>query len=185
MKKLDKYVIDRLSIELQVINTTFRNNELTQLTNFEKSIIYKYSEDGYESTNEKLRISNGKVIDEFAAYLISVLSKLPNYKSLCYRTATLNNFDLLKYCEAYQNSTSIIEHTFLSCSKSKLLAQYFKHDSIFIIKSKNAKEIENVSKFGINSGQNEKEVLFLANTKFNILEIICENEMTIITMEEN
>jgi len=48
-----------------------------------------------------------------------------------------------------------------------------------------AKEIENVSKFGINSGQNEKEVLFLANTKFNILEIICENEITIITMEEN
>jgi len=54
----------------------------------------------------------------------------------------------------------------------------------FYIISHNGKLIEQFAKYGLHSGQNEKEVLFKPNCKFNILEVTKENGYTLITMEE-
>jgi hypothetical protein len=46
------------------------------------------------------------------------------------------------------------------------------------------KEIELFTKYGFGSGQNEKEVLFRPNRRFNILEVTKSKSVTLILMEE-
>lgn len=59
----------------------------------------------------------------------------------------------------------------------------FSGNVMFRIVSKTGKEIEEISKYGIDS-QNEFEILFLPNTRFNILAVTKENDYTLVTMEE-
>jgi hypothetical protein len=184
MKQLESYVTSNLSLELREIINSERKNEFSEITDYEKAIIYKYTEDGYISVNEGLRNSNGKYISNYSKFLTTSLKKLPNYKLLCYRAATLTKADLQKYEDAYKNNSILIEHTFLSSSKSQILARYFPHNTLFIIKSRNGKDIEKIAKFGLWSGQNEKEVLFVANSKFEVLEMSIDDKTSIITLEE-
>ncbi len=60
----------------------------------------------------------------------------------------------------------------------------FNHNVLFRIQSKKGKDIQKIAKFGIDSGQNEKEILFKANSKFYVLEVRKENSKTLITLEE-
>ena len=183
---IEKYVLTNLASELNEIRNTFRNTELTMLSDYEKAIIYKYTDDGYESINEILRASSGKVNNKFGTLLNKALGKLPNYSLLCYRTAKLSSLEKNKYIYAYRSKTSITEHSFVSCTKSKLLAMMFRpFNVLFTIHSKYGKEIENIAKFGINSGQNEKEILFKNNSNFSVLNITTDNDGTLlIIMEE-
>ena len=181
-RNLEKYVKNNLSQELSEIKNSNRNNYNNELNEFEKAVIYHYTEDGYESLNEALR--NGNQISDFGQYLNYSLNKLPDYKLLCYRTIRCNKNQLKKYYDAFKNNTTIIEKSFLSCSKSRVLSLYFSESPLFIIKSKKGKDIEKIAKFGIDTGQNEKEILFRSNSRFKVLDIIEENSKIVITLEE-
>ncbi len=183
MKEIEKYVKKNFPKVLREVSTSFRASEASELTNPEKAIIYKYSDDEYQFVNEHLKIHKGK-LNEFGRLLDGSLSKLPDYKKLCYRAVKLSANEIKKYMKAYNSSSTITEYSFVSCSRSKLLAMQFSHNVLFRIQSKKGKDIQKIAKFGINSGQNEKEILFRANSKFNVLDMTKENNKTLITMEE-
>lgn len=180
--ELQKYVTQYLGRELREVTNSHRTTVLNELDNFEKAIVYKYTEDGYEAVNENLR--NDKRIPELGVHLINVMKKLSDYKLLCYRAVKLNKSEIQKYQDALANETVITEKSFLSCSKSKAIALAFCQSPLFIILSKHGKDIEKIAKFGIDSGQNEKEILFKPNSKFRVLEIKQEKDRVTITLEE-
>lgn len=61
---------------------------------------------------------------------------------------------------------------------------YFGPNTLFRMKSRSAKEIEKIAKFGAYSATNEKEVLFRPNCSFKVLEITNQGTYALITMEE-
>ncbi|MFS4473955.1 ADP-ribosyltransferase [Chryseobacterium sp. T20] len=179
---LIKYVSESLSAELREISTSKRAGYENGLTIHEKAIIYHYTDSGYDSLNERLR--NGQDINDFGLFLNYSLDKLPDYQALCYRTIRCPKRDLEKYYSAFKNNGIIIEKSFLSCSKSRLLALQFSDSPVFIILSKRGKDIEKIAKFGVDSGQNEKEIVFKSGSRFKVLDIKeAENKIT-ITLEE-
>lgn len=182
IRKIQKYVQDSLPTELEEIKNSNRKNYLEELNEFEKTIIYHYTDYGYESLNEILR--DGGSITEFGKYLNYSLNKLPHYKLICYRSIKCSKTKLKKYYDALEKDSIIVEKSFLSCSKSRYLSQYFSVSPLFIIKSKKGKEIEKIAKFGIDSSENEKEILFMSNSKFKVLEIEEEGNRIIIKLEE-
>lgn len=181
MKKAERYSKKYLSDEILEIQRSERDSCVNELTVYEKAIIYKYSNDGYEG----LRSANGRNDSAFGQVLDLSLAKLPNYKKLVYRGAYLTKTELAKYERSYKNSEPLTEHTFISTSKSRLIAeQYSKNNTFFRILSKSGKEIDEIAKFGKYGPQNEQEVLFRPNREFRILDIGQENGRTLITMEE-
>lgn len=183
-KEIKGYVEKHLSKELHLVTNSKRVQNLVELNVYEICIIYKYSDDGYQSLNERLR--NLKSISLFGKYLNHCLKKLPNYKSLCYRTISCTKSDLNKYYDAFIDDLTIKEPSFLSCTKSMNLARQFNESPLFIILSKNGKDIEKFAKFGLESfGQNEKEILFKNNSRFKVLNITESVDRSItITLEE-
>ena len=181
-KNIENYVLNNLSQDWAQIKKSKNFSKSDELNEFKKTLIWHYSDDGFESLNETLR--NGGEISDFGKFLNNVLDKLPDYNLLCYRTIKSNKSRLQKYYDALESNSIIIEKSFLSCSKSKMLASYFSSSPLFIIKSKKGKEIEKFAKFGIDSGQNEKEILFQPNAKFQVLDILEEDGMITITLEE-
>lgn len=188
IEKLDiaeQYAKKALGLEVQEISRTDRRSVLNVLSKYEKAIIYKYSVDGYIEENEVLRSSDGKLISEFGLALQQSLSKLPNYSiEVVYRCVNLTAFELQRYIEAFNNNKPIVEHAFVSTSKSESIADSFDAPIKFIILSKTGKEIEEIAKYGKFSTPNEQEVLFMAGTSFQILDIQTDGKRTLITMEE-
>ncbi|MDR3697876.1 ADP-ribosyltransferase [Mucilaginibacter sp.] len=88
------------------------------LTIEEQTLIYKYTEDGYETLNEKLRISKGKELSQFGKFLDKTIAKLPNYEGIAYRSAKLIDSELKKYIEAKENIGILVEHLFLQVSRN-------------------------------------------------------------------
>jgi len=84
MDEIEKYVEKNLPEILGEILSTFRKNEIPELSNAEKALIYKYSDDEYEFVNQYLRINNGR-LNDFGKLLGISLDKLPNYRKLCFR----------------------------------------------------------------------------------------------------
>jgi hypothetical protein len=150
----------------------------------ERTLIYKYTEDGYEELNEQLRISKGKEYTKFGRMLDSTLSRLPNYEDVVYRAANLTPNELQKYLEAKNNKAILVEHSFISASKSKNIAYGF-GSCQFLIISKSGKDIELFAKYGFHHPQNEKEVLFRPNLGFRVLDITKEDKYTLIVLEES
>lgn len=185
LKKAERYSKKYLSNEILEIQRSERRLSADELTVYEKAIIYKYSNDGYEGLNENLRSTNGRNDSEFGKILDSSLAKLPSYKKLVYRGANLTKSELAKYESSYMDNKPLTEHTFVSASKSRLIAEeYSRNNTLFRISSKSGKEIDGIAKFGKHDPQNEQEVLFRPNREFRILEIGRESNRTLITMEE-
>ena len=184
MDKAEQYARKYLSREVQDIERSGRNAELPQLNIYERAIIYKYSEDGYEDVNEYLRTSKDKSNTLFGKVLSHCLSKLENYQGVVFRCANLTDYELNSYKDAFENNEPITEYAFVSTSKSELTAIAFGRNTKFVIYSETGIEIEKIAKFGKHNPPNEKEVLFKSGTAFNILEIIKENDYILITMEE-
>lgn len=177
-----KYVETHLLHELKIVQNSHRQSLLTELNIYEKSVIYKYTSDGYEDLNSRLR--EGLGINEFGKHLTQALEKLPDYTLLCYRATKVSGDSIEKYISAMKKETIITEKSFLSCSKSKYIALAFSSSPLFVILSKRGKDIEKIAKFGIESGQNEKEILFKPNSKFRVLNIKEEHKRVTITLEE-
>ena len=184
MTLTEKYAVAKLSQEISEIQSSSRNSEIPNLSLYDKAIIYKYSNDGYEVVNEILRKSKGKKIYEFTKLLNIALTKLPDFEGLVYRRATLTKIELKRYTDALRDTEMLKEYSFISATKSKLIALAFNGNVLFRIYSRTGKEIEKIAKFGIHGYPNEKEILFKPNRKFRLLEITKERTLTLITMEE-
>lgn len=183
MKEAEIYAKKYLESEITEIRRSGRNSEIPELTIYEKAVIFKYSNDGYQDLNEKLRIHKGENTTEFGKILVEALSKLKHFEGVVYRGVNLLKYELEKYTEAFANNVDVSEPTFISTSKSRLVAMSYRGNTLFRIYSRRGKEIEKIAKFG-SSSQNEKEVLFAPNSRFNILDVTTESNYTLITMEE-
>lgn len=162
-----------------------RISELPNLTVFEKSLIYKYSEDGYEMANETLRQTKGIEMNDFAKLLFIILGKLPDYKGLVYRNVDLTQTQLRRYQKAFSENKPVKEYAFVSTSKSSLIAGQYGGNTAFKIFSRTGKSIDKIAKFGVhNPAPNEQEVLFRANRIFKVLQISKDGDKTKIIMEE-
>lgn len=180
-----EYCNKNLSSELEIIRTTGRANEFPQLNEFEKTIIYKYSDDGYENLNQQLRLNNGRNDTDFGKFLELSLFKLTDFNKIVYRGANLNSQELNKYIQAEKNNISIKEDCFISTTTSKLIATIgFQGNVLFMIYSRTGKSIEKITKFGIYNPPSEKEVLFVPNSEFRVLGIQQQQKYILITMEE-
>lgn len=164
----EEYAKEYLFREIREIETRNRLNVLPELSVYEKAIIYKYSEDGYEDLNENLRLSKGEKISNFGTLLEECLLKLPDYKDIVYRGNGLSDSDFEQYYSNYESKIPFREHCFFSTSKSRTVASEFnkgKHRVLFTILSKRGKDIENIAKYS-----SEKEVLFNRNTEFIVVD---------------
>lgn len=179
MTKAEKYVTKFLLQELEEIKVSTINSEVTGLDIYEKTIVYRYTYDGYEDLNKNLRKSNGINNSPFGILLDKIIHKLPSIVAVVYRGVYINNSQFEKYKLALKNNTIVIEPTFISTSKSRKIAEGF-GNTLFRIVSKSGKLIENISKFGIHNPPSEQEVIFRPNRKFRVLEI----DTNIITLEE-
>lgn len=176
------YAKKYLAFELDEIANSPRN-DYEELSIYEKALIYKYSNDGYEDLNEILRISKGG-INDYGNFLNKCLNKLPNFEGLVYRCVNLTIAELQVYIDAEHNNHPVIEYPFISTSKSELTAHSYGKNVKFTIYSKTGKEIEKFAKFGLHNPPNEKEVLFKSGRSFNVLEVTKEKGYTLIIMEE-
>lgn len=184
MISIEKYSKENLTHEMLEITNSIRNNHLPELTLYEKAIIYKYTNDGFEEINELLRNFKGNKNNVFGRFLNRSLSKLPNFEGLVYRAAQLSKLELDRYVIAFKDNSIIKEFTFVSTSKSRLIAMAYRGNVVFRISSRTGKDIEKISKFGEYGFSNEKEVLFRSNRNFKVLEVTEESDYTLITMEE-
>ena len=184
MTTVEKYVNRYLTDELFQIRNTNRNLELSQINEFQKAIIFKYTRDGYELVNELLRSSKGKKNTEFGEFLSQALSKLPNYKGIVYRKDYLTSSELAKYKRASKRNESIVEYPFVSTTKFKPISEIIPGNTLFIVSSKRGKEIENIVNFGKYNIINEEYVLFNFNSSFSVLEVTRQRNYTLIIMDE-
>jgi hypothetical protein len=161
----EEYANKYLENELKIIENSDRKIISPELTIFEKAIIYKYSEDGYQDLNEKLRISQGANIPIFGKLLSECLDKLPNFLRNVYRSTNLTDEEYNRYLMANLNDKLIIESFFISASRSQLIGNQFGNFR-FEIFSQTGKCIESISKFS-----DEKEVVFNYNTTFKVVSI--------------
>lgn len=107
----------------------------------------------------------------------SGLDKLNSYKGTVYRGADLTDEIFEKYKNSLKTGKVIVEESYLSTSREEGSA--FTKNTFYIIKSKNGKQVENISKF-----MSEKEVLFKEGSKFKVNKIYTKNGKNIIEMDE-
>jgi NAD:arginine ADP-ribosyltransferase len=183
-ENLETYVNTHLKAELDIIRRDFQDI-LPELSDEKKAIIYKYTDDDdvFTQVNKVLRDGKGLIINELANHLETALKELPYHKDLVYRGSYLSILDVEKYEYALENNTILVEHSFLSASLKKEIAASF-GDVLFKIFGKTCKLIEKVSKFGSQSVDNEREVVFSSGTSFRVLEISRQQHYIIITLRE-
>lgn len=165
----EEYAKKFLPFEVTEIIRTDRLKEYPELSIYEKAIIFKYSDDGYENLNEKLRVSKGKDIPELGILLNECLDKLPNYYGYVYRGCELTKSELDLYILKYNNKETISEYSFLSTSKRRSIAYEYcrgKYNVMFEILCKHGKEIESIAKHSI-----EREVLLKNNSTFEVIRV--------------
>ena len=161
------FVEQRFYSVLQELQQRKIASNINELNVYGKKLIYNYTNNGYESLNEKLR--EGKQ-DVYEDHLNKALDKLPNFQEIVYRGIKLTSKQIAKYQNAERNDLHVTERAFTS-STSSIATAHLYGNTIFSIISKTGKKIEDISYYGINSSQNEKEVLFRSNTKFKVLEV--------------
>jgi len=88
-KNIEKYVKEYLTTELNEFRRSPFLNNYPELSIFEKTIIYKYTEDGFRTLNTALRENKGKYLSKYGHFLKYVLEKLPDYQGIVYRGVDL------------------------------------------------------------------------------------------------
>lgn len=155
------------------------NNKIRPAETF---CVDKYTGDFFVDINYYLR-NGGEPKEEFfekyRKVMNSALDKLESYKGTVYRGADLSLEVINKYKKAAETGEPYTENYYLSTSKSEKKA--FERNTIYEIKSKTGKQIEELSYFS-----QEKEVLFKEGTKFKINSVYFDEGMNknIIEMEE-
>ncbi len=137
---------------------------VTELSVWEKVLIYSYSLDGYEGLNEALRAGKAHRME---GVLNEALGKLPDIGDAVYRGALLAEHEKSIYVKHFQEQTPLVEPAFISSSTSKRVANlYSGADTLFYIESEHGKSIEQFSFYGKNHPQNEREILFKSKSIF-------------------
>lgn len=162
---IEEYATTYLKKEIIIIENSHRKDILSELTVFEKAIIYKYSEDGYDDLNEKLRASKGKNITTFGILFAQCLDKLPDFIGTVFRSENLAKHEWEEYLLAFKNDSLITRHGFTSTSKSQLSANKFGNFRLEIFVQK-GKDIEKIARY-----DDEKEVIIRYNCNFRVLSI--------------
>jgi ADP-ribosyltransferase exoenzyme len=187
MRNLKKYAQKYLKTELEKIQNSEIANSSLELTLEEKAIIYKYTDDDFThlGINKQLRDSQGQNVTDFAKYLVHALSKIESYVGIVYRSTDLPELIFQQYQSALINRTNITEYAFLSATQLEYIAKKgYPNDFLFKIFSKNGKPIENISKFGKYSHDNEFEVVFIKGSQFKVLAIEKYQNHTLIVLKE-
>jgi len=155
------------------------NNKMRPAETF---CVNKYTGDFFVDINFYLR-NGGEPKEEFferyKKVMNSALDKLESYKGNVYRGADLSSEIINKYKKAAETGEPYTENYYLSTSKDR--EGVFDRNTMYQIKSKNGKQIEELSFFS-----EEKEVLFKEGTKFKINSVYFDEGMNknIIVMEE-
>ena len=155
------------------------NNKIRPAETF---CVDKYTGDFFVDINYYLR-NGGEPKEEFfekyGKVMNSALDKLESYKGTVYRGSDLSLEVINKYKKAAETGEPYTENYYLSTSKDR--EGVFDRNTMYQIKSKNGKQIEELSLFS-----EEKEVLFKEETKFKINSVYFDEEMNknVIEMEE-
>lgn len=152
----------------------------SKILEHESLSINKYTGSFYDQINTYLR--NGKKpSDELYNSYINIaskgLNKLKSFEGDVYRGSGLNEAAFNTYVKALNNGKPVIEKAFFSTSKD--ITKKFDKNTIYKIKSKTGKLVEELSEY-----QSEQEVLFKPNTKFKIISAIKNDFGFEIEMEE-
>lgn len=161
--------------------------DITDLNDYEKTLVYVYTQGYHEELNEALL--SGKLsgtMSIFCTHLNNALEKLTSYIGLVHRGIELTPVEIKRYKDAYDNKMDIIEPAFVSSSESIQIANEFsKRSVLFEIFSQHGKLIEAISFYGIKNPRNEREVLFRSSTKFKVLKVETKIDgSTLIILEE-
>ena len=178
--ELEYYVRTHFSDILQKVLKSKRVDDVLELTIYEKSIIFAYTDTvnkHHQLLNEALWASQGANISDFGLFLESCLVKLSSCKGLFYRGVKEEYCDINRY-KAHENKTILTEYNFLSVTTSQITAGGF-GNILFRIYGKNAKNIEKVSKF-----EKEKELIFQRSTQFKVANVSHNGLYTTITLKE-
>ena len=155
------------------------NNKIRPAETF---CVDKYTGDFFVDINYYLR-NGGEPKEEFfekyRKVMNSALDKLESYKGDVYRGADLPSETINKYKKAAETGEPYTENYYLSTSKGEKKA--FERNTIYEIKSKSGKQIEELSYFSY-----EKEVLFREGTQFKINAVYFDEKINrnVIEMEE-
>lgn len=164
-----------------------RFTALPSLSATDKALIYHYSEDGYESLNEGLHANNGQNSSLFGRGLADALTRLPAYVGEVTSGVYLSASQLNHYQACAQNGTPVSWPAFLSTSCKPSISMFYlrtkEKNCLFVIQSLTGRLIEEAAKYGVD-GQNEYEVLFKPNTKFEVLQVVTETDYTRIVLDE-
>ena len=184
MATSETYVTKHLAAEITEIKSSIKASVHPELSIYDKALIYKYSFDGYQELNEKLRKTNGKNTSVYGKLLNEALNKLPNFFGLVYRKINLTRSQQSSYKKALKDSIYRKEPAFISASKNRNIANLLPGNTLFIISSKTGKDIGKIAKFGEESSYNEFEFLFGPNKKFSVLDIEETSVLLTVIMEE-
>ncbi|MFN8347728.1 MAG: ADP-ribosyltransferase [Spirosomataceae bacterium] len=181
--QLSDFVIQYFPSALQQVQNLKIEDEVLNV--YEIALIYHYTDSGYETVNETLIQNKGIITTDYERLLNAALKKLPSYQGVVFRGAVLSKKQKQRYTDALNTNSSVPEPFYLSTSKSELIANQFSQgNTLYMIFSKTGKSIEKFAKFGLLSGQNEKEVLFLPNTPFDVVDITYTDSKTLLILEE-
>lgn len=172
----EEYATTYLPDEIRLVEQR-NSSESDKLTSYEQAIIYKYSNDGDEAVNEFLRLKPDRPATEFIDLLTQSLTKLPDHTGLVFRGVNLTPGELTNYLQAADTEEIIVKPFFISASISKAIAYQFGR-VVFRLFSKRGKYVDGMTRF------NEKEVICVHHTAFNVLSTEQIGERFEITMIE-
>ncbi|MGV4413857.1 phage minor head protein [Chryseobacterium sp. T1] len=158
------------------------------LTIEELTTIQHYTNMGYWDLNEALYTKRVFPLEEAQERMLNrALLKLPKSKELTLMRGM--PFDAEKYKKYADNIGKVINHEgFTSSTTREEIAKAFGQDEptmMFYIKNKNGKELGDISFFSKTFGnEDEFEVLFKSNTKFNVKDIVQNGDDFEIYLEE-
>ena len=176
MTRSERYVRLHLVRELDAIRNKGISRLRNGLTIYEKTVIYYYTDSGYDIINSTLRSNPSAIRKEPASLLLSAVRKVPMYRGVVHRTVTLTDTDRHKLVPG----ALISESTFVSASRSPLIAKLHADFNVrFQIRSKTSRAIESLSCF-----PEEMEVVFLPGTQFKVLSVTERADYVLIKMEE-
>lgn len=168
-------IYQRISAEIKQNETIQLLRKSYGLTHYETVATKAYSSELYYDLNTNLRQNNLSVQDKrFVAVLNQGLVKLPDEVQMTFRETTLPAEILKKY----QVGKIVIEQAFTSSTLNIGLST-FRGNVRFVIHGRHGKLIEDISDF-----PNEREVLFKDKTRFQVLDVETQNNITIIIMQE-
>lgn len=178
------YVSQHLPTELRLMQTGGYATACPELSDAEKAVIYYYTYTGSSTINHVLHTGKGENGALVGQALASALSKLPPLSNeLVFSAAWLPPPDW-QHLLAAAAGTGLLDTlplrwpAFLSASQVLRVAEqhlnYSPKSCLLAIRSKTGRLVEAVSHYGPNGpdpAQNEREVVFLPSTQFQVVNI--------------